>query len=198
MAIEVNEDPVTVVAEYADIPIAFEVSEIFDVAAEPDGSGRFALHARHLPLPYVKDYDLIAGEGPAQWAQRFDVSKWGFFSAFSAGERVGRAAVAYDTPALDMLEGRRDLAVLWDIRVVPSVRRRGVGAALFDATVTWASDRGCRQLRVETQNVNVPACRFYAHRGCVLGAAHRGIYPGLPDEIQLWWFKNLSHRVAAG
>ncbi len=84
MAIEVNEDPVTVVAEYADIPIAFEVSEIFDVAAEPDGSGRFALHARHLPFPYVKDYDAIAGEGPAQWAQRFDVSKWGCCTARSS------------------------------------------------------------------------------------------------------------------
>ena len=196
MSIEVIQEPITALAKYADIPIAFEVNEAFDVAAEPDGSGRFALSVRRLPVPYVKDYDAVGGEGPAQWAQRFDVSKWGLFSAFSDRQRVGRATVAYDTPTLDMLEGRRDLAVLWDIRVVPALRRRGVGSALFDATVTWASDKGCRQLKIETQNVNAAACRFYAERGCVLRAAHRGVYPEFPDEVKLLWFKDLSHHAA--
>jgi GNAT superfamily N-acetyltransferase len=198
MSIEVIQEPITALATYADIPIAFEVNEAFDVPAEPDRSGRFALSVRRVPVPYVKDYDAVGGEGPAQWAQRFDVSKWGLFSAFSDGQRVGRAAVAYDTPTLDTLEGRRDLAVLWDIRVVPSLRRRGVGSALFDAAATWASDKGCGQLNVETQNVNVAACRFYAQRGCVLWAAHRSAYAEFPDEIQLLWLKTLSHRAAAG
>ena len=191
MAIEVKQEPLTSLDVYADIPIAFEVSEIFDVAAEPDGSGRLSLRARQISVPWVKDYDAVSGEGPTQWARRFDVSGWALFSAFSAGQRVGRAAVAHDTPELDMLEGRRDLAVLWDIRVAPSFRRCGVGSALFNAAVAWASEKGCRQLKVETQNINVAACRFYAQRGCVLGAAHRGVYPEYPDEIQMLWFKNV-------
>ena len=90
-----------------------------------------------------------------------------------------------------MLEGRSDLAVLWDIRVLPENRRRGVGAALFGAAEAWALARHCRQLKVETQNVNVAACRFYAHRGCVLRAAHDGVYPEWPDEAQLLWYKDL-------
>lgn len=91
-----------------------------------------------------------------------------------------------------MLEGRTDLAVLWDIRVVPAARGQGVGSALFRAAESWAAANGCSRLKIETQNINVPACRFYARHGCVLEAAHRGIYPNLPDEIQRLWYKDLT------
>ena len=72
------------------------------------------------------------------------------------------------------------------------VRRRGVGAALFAATENWARARGCRQLKIETQSINVAACRFYASRGCELGAVRRFAYPELPEETQLLWYKGLS------
>jgi hypothetical protein len=45
---------------------------------------------------------------------------------------------------------------------------------------------------VETQNINVPACRFYARQGCVLGAIHPDAYPDLPDEVQLLWWLELG------
>jgi GNAT superfamily N-acetyltransferase len=92
-----------------------------------------------------------------------------------------------------MLEGRRDLSVLWDIRVAPDARGRGVGSALFERVEAWALAQRCRQLRVETQNINVPACGFYARHGCELRAAHPA-YPDLPNEIQLLWYKDL--RIA--
>lgn len=116
----------------------------------------------------------------------------GLFAAHDDGALVGAAAVAWGTPGLDLLEGRRDLAVLWDLRVAPEARGRGVGTALFRAAEAWAAARGCRHLKVETQSVNVPACRFYARAGCVLGAVHRFAYPGLPDEAQLLWYKALT------
>jgi GNAT superfamily N-acetyltransferase len=193
MGIEVIEETVAALAEYGGIPIAFEVSEMFDVVAEADG---VRLEARRVPLPYVKDYDAI-GENPMRWAERFDLSNWGFFSAFKGAQRVGRAAVAYDTSTLEMLEGRRDLALLWDIRVAPLARRRGVGSALFDAVVTWACARGCLHLKVETQNTNMAACRFYEQEGCVLRAVQRDAYPELPDEVQLLWFKDLRRTQSA-
>ena len=62
----------------------------------------------------------------------------------------------------------------------------------------WASAQRCRQLRVETQNINVAACRFYAQRGCILQGVHRGIYQEVPDEIQLLWHKDLTHDAQAG
>jgi GNAT superfamily N-acetyltransferase len=192
MVFEVRVDSAAALAEYARIPIAFEVTEIFDVAVRDDGLGGFVLTSRRLDAPYVKDYDAIEGESPARWTERFDVSNWEFLAAHSEGKRVGGAAVAFDTAGIDMLEGRIDLAVLWDIRVAPEARGRGVGSALFRAAEARAEARGCLQLKVETQNVNVPACRFYARHGCELGAVKRFAYPQLPDEIQLLWYKQLS------
>ena len=64
--------------------------------------------------------------------------------------------------------------------------------ALFRAAERWARGRGCLALKVETQNVNVPACRFYARMGCALRSINRAAYPELPGEIQMLWWKELS------
>lgn len=196
MSFEVREESAAALAEYARVSIAFEVREIFDVAESADGREKFILTPRTLAVPYVKDYDDVEAENPAHWAERFDVSNWLFLAAYSEGARVGGAAVAFDTAGVEMLEGRRDLAVLWDIRVAPQARGRGVGAALFRAAETWAAARGCRQLKIETQNVNVHACRFYARVGCELRAVARFAYPQFPDEIQLLWYKELARGAA--
>ena len=191
---KIIEEPIAAAAELALIPIAFEVESVFDVSERDGGLGGLVLSERRLDAPYVKDYDTFEGESPTQWARRFDVSKWGLLGAHSNGARVGGAVVAFDTEGVNMLEGRSDLAVLWDIRVSPESRGRGVGAALFGAVEAWAAARGCRQLKIETQNINVPACRFYARQGCVLGAINRFAYRELPDEVQLLWYKTIPGR----
>lgn len=194
MRIDISEEPMAALAEYACIPIAFEVSQVFDVSVQGSGRDGLVLSERLVDVaPYVKDYDAIKGEGPMHWAQRFDLSNWVLFAARVEGRRVGGAAIACDSPELHMLEGRPGLAVLWDIRVAPAVRGQGVGSALFRAAEVWATEKGCWQLKVETQNINVPACRFYARQGCVLETAHRDVYPGCPGEIQLLWYKDLRH-----
>ena len=168
----------TTLAEYARVPIAFEVRSFLDVDTGLE---------RPVAAPYVRDF----GEGTLHWPADFDLSRWGLLAARSGERRVGGAVIAFDTPGVDMLEGRRDLAVLWDIRVAPEHRGAGIGSALFRASEDWALARGCRQLKIETQNVNVAACRFYQHQGCFLSVIRRGIYPDFPDEIQLLWYKNL-------
>jgi GNAT superfamily N-acetyltransferase len=193
MTIEIAEEPMAALPGYARVPIIFTVDRVLDVTNRDDGSGRFALSERRLEVPYEKDYDAIAGEGPLHWGRRFDLSKWALFTARFAQRIVGGATVAFDTPGLTMLEGRRDLAVLWDIRVVPDARRQGVGSALFQRAETWAQLHGCRQLKIETQNINVWACRFYERLGCQLQAIDRAAYPQLPQEIQLLWYKDLPH-----
>jgi len=190
MHVEVTEETAAELAEYARVPISFEVRSVLDVTAPAGGLGGLVLAERRLDAPWVKDYDA-GGERPLRWPGRFDTSRWGFLAARAEGRRVGGATVAFGAEGVNMLEGRSDLAVLWDLRVVPEARGQGVGAALFRAAEAWAAARGCRQLKVETQNVNVPACRFYARQGCVLGAIHRYAYPDLPDEAQLFWYLDL-------
>lgn len=191
MNIKITEESVDTLADYARVPIAFEVRHVLDVVAHAGGLCGLGLVERTLNIPYVKDYDAADG-GPVRWPERFDLSSWGLFAARSGGRRVGGAAVAFGADDVEMLEGRSDLAVLWDLRTVPEARERGVGSTLFAAAEAWAATRGCRRLKVETQNVNVPACRFYARMGCVLGGIHRFAYPDHPDEVQLLWYKALS------
>jgi ribosomal protein S18 acetylase RimI-like enzyme len=147
---------------------------------------------RDVSHPYLKDYDAIAGEGPLTWSRRFDLSNWGLFMALVGDRRVGGAAVVLNAPDVGMLQGRSDLALIWDIRVSPEVRGLGVGSELFRAAVEWSNARRARLLKVETQNTNVPACKFYARQGCFLGAIDRFAYPDLPHEVQLLWYKDLA------
>jgi GNAT superfamily N-acetyltransferase len=191
------EEPPTTLDDYGSVSPAFEVRSLLDVSTPLDGLGGLVLTERHLDRPYVKDYDAEPDNRPVRWAARFDISRWAFFGASSEGQRVGGAAVAFGTPELPMLEGRQDLAVLWDLRVVPSARGQGVGSALLRAAESWAKARACRQLKVETQNINVPACRFYRRHGFVLGAIDRFAYPSLPDEAQLLWYKDLAAKFGS-
>jgi len=177
---------------YASIPIAFEVQCLLEPVLLDGGLAGVELRERRCDPTFVKDYDAIPGHAPRSWPDQFDVSRWGWLSAWLEGARVGGAAIAFRTPGLQMLAGRNDLAMLWDLRVSPDARRKGVGTALFEAAAQWAHRRGCRQLGVETQNINLPACRLYASRGCTLGAIDRFAYPELPDEVQLLWYKPLG------
>lgn len=193
MKIDISEQSLSDLVAYAQVPIGYEVREIMDV--EAGGPGGFILSPRRTEPPYFKDYDAIAGEGPLRWAQRFDLTNWGILMARVEGRLVGGTVIAFKTAGVTMLEGRDDLAVLWDIRVAPEVRGQGVGSALFRAAEAWAAARGCTQLKIETQNVNVPACRFYQAQGCVIEGINRWAYPELPEEIQILWKKTILKQA---
>ena len=189
--IEIFEAPVASLVDYGSIPIAFQVRRKFDVELISDGLGGVAFHEREVGQSFVKDYDAMEGNSPHLWAAQWDVSNWAVLSACRDGIRAGGAVVAFDTVGVDMLEGRRDLVVLWDIRVHPDYRREGVGRALFTAVEALARARGCLEFKVETQNTNVEACRFYVRQGCSLAAFNRFAYRDCPEEIQLIWQKSL-------
>jgi GNAT superfamily N-acetyltransferase len=190
VTVDVEEERMPALAQYAQVPIAFAVREVAEVIEAPDRRGTFALRPRVIEQPYVKDYDDDGG--PEAWALRFDLSHWRFFAAGVAGERVGGAAVVFRAPDVDMLRGRQEVALLWDIRVTPAMRGRGVGAALVAAVEAWGATHGAEWLEVETQNVNVPACRFYERMGFVLREAHPQAYANLPDEVQFLWHKRMT------
>src|SRR5688572_22018598 len=115
MKLDISEEKSVNLDEYAQVSISFEVRRVLDVEAIDGGLGGFTLSERELELPYLKDYDAI--ESPLVWPQSFDMSNWGFLVARSEGVRVGGATVAFDTAGVEMLENRKDLAVLWDIRI---------------------------------------------------------------------------------
>jgi GNAT superfamily N-acetyltransferase len=194
MSVHIAEFGSELLARYGEVPIAFRVETVFRVEEADRGLGGLRLVEAPLAEPYVKDYDALEPCVPASWARRFDVSNWGFFQADDAGRPVGGAVVALRCPQVHTLAGRNDLALLWDIRVHPSRRGEGIGTALLHHAADWAGARGCTQLRIETQNVNVSACRFYAARSCRLSAIDRHAYtaPRVAHETRLIWMLDLA------
>jgi GNAT superfamily N-acetyltransferase/biotin operon repressor len=183
--------PMSSLAEYGSVPIRFTVTSVLDVQPIENGLGGWRLIEHPLAMPYEKDYDQP--EPPTRWTRHGDLANWTMLAAYTeeGEERIGGAVVVHRTPGVHMLEGREDLAVLWDIRVKPGVRGHGIGHQLFEAAATTARQWQCRLLKIETQNINVAACRFYAREGCQLRGIHPGAYADFPDEIQLLWYLEL-------
>jgi GNAT superfamily N-acetyltransferase len=180
---------------YDGIPSWYIVESVFRVEGVDGGLGGFRLVEEEVAAPYTKGGDDQGEGGPSHWARVYDVSRWGILLAREGGRPVGGTAVAVDAAVypLDRFQ-RRDLAVLWDIRVHPAERGRGIGRRLFRSAAGWARERGYGQLGMETQSVNVPACRFYAREGCELGAIHRYGYVGCSEvahEAMLLWYLEL-------
>lgn len=191
MQIRIIEESPEFLAEYEKVSIAFRVETFFRVELLNNGLGGIKLFEEKFEKHFIKDYDAFDEEKPSNWAKWFDLSNWGILSAFDCEKRIGGAAIVWKSPEVFMLEGRNDLACLWDLRVAPVYRSKGVGKLLFNSALNWSKTRKCRLLKVEMQNVNVPACRFYVRQGCHLGAVNFHAYPETMNEIQLVWYKNL-------
>jgi len=187
----IQEQTAESLAEYATISCSFWVRSLLCVDWLDSGLHGIRLTEQAVSHPYLKNYDAL-GQSPLTWNRRWDMGNWGIFIARDAGKIVGGAVVAWRTVGLNMLEGRDDLAVLWDLRVMTEHRRQGVGRQLVNQAVSWAKARNCRVLKIETQNNNVSACRFYARCGCRLCGVHGGAYAELPDEVMLLWYLDLT------
>ena len=176
---------------YENIPASYVVQSRIVLDELDLGKKGLADLKESLEEPWIKDYDLIDGQGPSRWASQFDISNWGLLTVSDKDRLIGGAIIAFHSEGVLMLEGRRDMVAIFDIRVHPSNRRTGIGKALFAEAARWAKSRGCISMKIETQDVNVSACRFYAAMGCELGAINSGAYTSLPKETQLLWYKEL-------
>lgn len=177
--------------EYAKVPTAFVVREAFGREAIDELRHGQDAATTPVPVPYQKDYDAYPGQHPTDWPTRFDLSGWIILAATEENNRVGGAALALNDPELGLRGGHLGRALIWDLRVAPDARRRGVGTALLRAAERAALERGACQLYVETQQINVPACRLYLREGFALETVRLDAYPDLPEEVQLLWAKSL-------
>ena len=191
MTLTIVEEPPTQLVEYAQVPMGFTVAERFDDQALMALRDDATVQGVAVSPPYWKDYDAYLDGHPSEWPRQFDLSRWTILAAFDRTRRVGGAVVIVDDPQIDLLRACPSCALLWDVRVAPDARRQGVGSALLEAAEERARERGARSLRVETQDVNVPACRFYHAHGFRLERTTHGAYAELPNEVQLLWRKAL-------
>jgi ribosomal protein S18 acetylase RimI-like enzyme len=153
---------------------SFTVEGELRLAAE---DGRITYTVRPV-ASYVKRYGLEAFDAEA-YVRRPDHAAW---LAYIDGQVAGRILVR---------ENWNRFAIIWDIAVDPPFRRQGVGRRLIEQAIGWARERGLPGVMLETQNINVAACRLYESCGLVLGGFDGCLYRGvMPDtrEIALYWY----------
>jgi streptothricin acetyltransferase len=98
----------------------------------------------------------------------------------------------------DQLAGQITLRKNWnlfayveDFVVNPSFRRKGVGRTLMSKAGEWSKSMRFQGIMLETQDINVAACRFYERCGFELAGFDRNLYKATDpdkDEIALYWY----------
>ena len=192
MAIVIREIGPDEYARYAEIDPSYEVTSVLRVVPKDGGLAGLEFVEEAVETPYRKGGDT-PDDSPSFWPPKTENGEFVAFLAEEDSFAVGGAAVVLNPSGAFLLERRSSLAGLWDIRVHPRYRHRGIGSTLLLHAAGWAGRRGCSQLRVECQNVNVTACRFYA-KHCALGGIERYGYAAFPDvahETMLLWYRDL-------
>ncbi len=65
---------------------------------------------------------------------------------------------------------------------------------MLDTAIKEAKENGYRQMIIECQNNNVPACRFYKKQGALLSKVDMYAYyqeEDCRDEVQFVWYLDL-------
>ena len=185
--IKYKEIEVDKLEEYGNIPFYYDTNQKYELKKIENGLGGILFELKDVP-EYHKDF----GTRTERWKELFDLTNWKFYVAYNEkDEMVAGCTLATKTPNCNMLEGRNDLAVLWDIRVSDRYKHKGIGQHLFDIAKKYAKEQGFKQLKVECQNTNPAAVRFYHKQRMKLCAINEYAYSDCPNEVQLLWYLDL-------
>ncbi len=156
---------------------AYGTDRIYEVRVE---GFSFALVERDLPVRFYKKY------ATADIAENFRTADYavGAFDEESA-RLAGFLTAQY--------EAWNKSVHLSGIFVAPDAQNRGVGTLLLDAAVLYARTTRGNRLRLETQNVNYPAIRFYLRRGFTLAGIDVSFYDpdALAEETALFFSRTI-------
>ncbi|EAZ85239.1 GNAT family N-acetyltransferase [Lysinibacillus sp. FSL M8-0216] len=127
-------------------------------------------------VPYFKKYE----EDEIDLSYIEDIEKAVFFY-YIDNSCVGQ---------IKMCSNWNGYALIEDIAVAKDYRKNGVGTALLNKAIEWAKERNCCGLMLETQDINVSACHFYAKNQFVIGAVDTMLYSNFPtaNELAIFWY----------
>lgn len=174
-------------AEYDQINFAYSSNKKYIIKKLNRGLAGFSLELVDIPT-YNKNFEVKTSD----WCKNFDISNWKFFGAYYDNEIIAGCVVATKTKDCHMLEGREDLAVIWDIRVKKEYQNVGIGQKLFTLAKEEITKENFKQLKVECQNTNYKAVNFYHKQGMELCAINEYAYKDYPEETQLLWYLDLK------
>ncbi len=168
--------PMTAATAYA-LPGMNEPFQVFGRLAPRYESGAWAYGEELLDKPYDKCYD----EEPVRADEYLGHPGRAVYLAFQGDICIGLVRLRRNWNGLALIE---------DLAVVARARRTGAGTALMDAARAWAGSQGLSGLMLETQDVNLAACRFYRKHGFVIGGVDVCLYAATPaaGERAVFWY----------
>lgn len=167
------------------IPSGFQTDTIFrvDRHSRENGVG-WDLREEKIDTTLRKEYDTGDME---EWFQTYEESP--------GIENLRFIAATLETCPVGLLAWclREWNNTVWlvDVRVDPSARRRGVGGAMVDYLKTVVRGLDIRGIMVETQCNNLPAVKFYRHRGFEMAGLHDHLYTNqdlLKQDVAIFLF----------
>jgi len=129
----------------------------------------------------VEPYEKILTIDPEDYTTFIDHPQKVIFFADADGKPAGQ---------IKLIPWWNKFAYVEELIVDTEFRGKGVGRALMNRAIEWAKGRNFPGLTLETQDNNVPACRFYEKCGFVLGGFDLCAYKNLDNasEIALYWY----------
>ena len=143
------------------------------------------LHIRDNKISYsivpVEPYEKILTVDPEDYTAFIDNPQKVIFFADVDGQPAGQ---------IKLVPWWNKFAYVEELVVDTDFRGKGVGYALMARAIAWARQQGFPGLTLETQDNNVPACKFYEKCGFVLSGFDLYAYKNLdnPSEIALYWY----------
>jgi GNAT superfamily N-acetyltransferase len=140
---------------------------------------------RTLPQPFDKgalyNFDEVAQNAIRQRMARPDEN----YQRVAVDEEIGRLVGLLEVE----IHAWNDTAMLWNLMIDLAYRGQGLGRRLWHRAVDFARQAEVRAIMIETQNTNIPACKFYARMGCRLIGINELFYTndGQNTEIALFW-----------
>lgn len=171
---------------YETIDFRFTTDKIYQLNKINNGLGGILLEEKNVKQ-FTKDF----GKQISEWTKKVSKVNWKMYVAKDNDKLVGGCIIATKTKDVHMLEGRDDLAVLFDIRVIEEYKSQGIGYHLFNLAKYWSKKNGFRQLKIECQSSNYNAVNFYHRQGAILCSIKEFEYADYPNEVQLLWYLNL-------
>lgn len=176
---------------YDSVSMIVKVSSEYKIKRLENGLGGMLFEEKKVE-PYSRDLSIY--ERATEYENEFDITNWRFYMAFDGKIPVGAMTVAGRTEGLNLLNGRNDACVLWDIRVAENYKYQGIGQGLFNMGKLNAKADKYRQMIIECQNNNFPACKFYKKQGALLSKIDMYAYyldEENQDNVQMMWYLNL-------
>jgi streptothricin acetyltransferase len=148
-------------------------------------TSRLVLHVEDRNITYsivpVEPYEKVLDVDPEDYTTFIGNPQKVIFFADVDGKPAGQ---------IKLVPWWNKFAYVEELIVDTEFRGKGVGHALMTRAIAWAKQQNFPGLTLETQDNNVPACKFYEKCGFVLGGLDLYAFRNLSNssEIALYWY----------